>query len=699
MSFHDDSHILSQLGILDSHERSPKRDTAPTDKKFVDVKLTASVSDDDEDDDEDLVFDRNNLLSSNKRQNASLIRGRADNQTIRFLILLILFLIAGLVSTASSLAICSVRHEVIGCLWTCIGMFCGAWATKLTASRSNLMLFLLATLLTLLVNLFLAFSFSFLFAIRGFFVGATLYGGALVWFAFWRKQPRKLLILLLVFSAGGFLAMSAKTSVFSEATSSLADMSIVTRSIQNTVSRLKRAATVHEETDKTLLPFVAVVDNSTQKFVNDTTDSTVKKPEVATGTLEKSKTKTEMNAEKEKEVEEKKLPVVDGSTNSTDSEATTTSSSTFTTTTEAPTTTSTTTTTTTTTTEAPTTTTRSEVITVDVKTRDSKEEARRRKQEDPSPQSIESPPYPANCPSDSLFLTGNVASAEETISSFVKTFVSFGVIIYFISYALCCLPCGLKPDSKVKKLESDSIVGLGMRLRILIAAVQTIVGFLHQIKHFHSSNQPTASSDHILVCVFVMITLLIMAFGGHKVGTLEAVILSYLLTVFGEVVLLFSANSQFGNILSNCGLTAIWVSLFFVVEIFLQVRATVQLAYFLIAWIVGRAIACLFALEPVFEGLEHSFCVLFTISIGILLFYIVRMLQKSKRLKEILDNSSAPIVAHSTGDGEYISLTAQDVLDDDDLIDEDEMDRSSMDLDYELEQLGLEPVGASSSRS
>ncbi|EFO89962.1 hypothetical protein CRE_02763, partial [Caenorhabditis remanei] len=472
MSFHDDSHILSQLGILDSHERSPKRDTAPIDKKFVDVKLTASISDDD-DEDEDMLFDRNNLLSSNKRQNASLIRGRADNQTIRFIILLILFLTAGLVSTSSSLSVCSVRHEVIACLWTCIGMFCGAWTAKLTSSRSNLMLFLFSVLLTLLVNLFLAFSFSFLFAIRGFFVGATLYGGALVWFAFWRKQPRKLLILLFIFSAGGLLAMTVKTTTFSDATSSLADMSIVTRSIQDTVSRLKRAV----EDEKTLLPFAAVVDNSTHKTENVTDDSAIKKPEVATGTIQKLKTKTEMNAEKEKEVELKQKDVVDGSTgNSTDSMETTTKSSSSTTTSS---TTSTTTTTTpsTTTTEAVTTTTESptttETITVDVKTRDSKEDARRR--EPPSSLAIESPPYPANCPSDSLFLTGNVASAEETTSSFVKTFASFGVIIYIVSYILCCLPCGLKPDVKVKKLETDSVVGLGMRLRILIAATQTII--------------------------------------------------------------------------------------------------------------------------------------------------------------------------------------------------------------------------------
>uniref|UniRef100_A0A1I7ULT3 DUF4203 domain-containing protein n=1 Tax=Caenorhabditis tropicalis TaxID=1561998 RepID=A0A1I7ULT3_9PELO len=692
MSFHDDSHILSQLGILDSHERSPIRE----EKSFVDVKLTASVSDDD-DDDEDMVFDRNNLLSSNKRQNASLIRGRADNQTIRFIILVILFLTAGLVSTSSTLSVCSVRHEVIACLWTCIGMFCGAWTTKLTSSRSNLMLYLFAVLLTLLVNLFFAFNFSFLFAIRGFFVGSTLYGGILIWFAFWRKQPRKLLILLFIFSTGGLLAMTVRTTAFTDATSSLADMSIVTRSIQNTVSRLKRAAS-SEDTEKTLLPFVDVDNATHQTVIPD--DSVVKKPEVATGTVQKLKTKTEMNAEKEKEVEEKKkeeITVVDGTTGVN---STTDSTTTTTTTTVPTTTTSTTTTTTTTTTTVPPTTTEKKTTVddrVDVKTRDSKEETR----PSTSPLKVEeeSPPYPANCPSDNLFLSGNVA--EETTTSFLKTFASFGVIIYVISYILCCLPCGLKPDSKIKKLESDSVVGLGMRLRILVAAIQTIIGFLQQIKHFHSSSQSTAFSEHITICVFVMITSLIIVFVGRRIGSIEGLIISFVLTAFGEIILLFSSNSsQFGAIVSICGLYSLWISMFLVIEVFLQVRSTVQLAYFLIAWIVGRSIACLFSLEPVFSDLEHTFCVLFTISIGILLYYSVRMLQKSKRLKEILDNSSAPIPSmnSTSGPGEYISLTAQDVMDDDDLIDEeDENDRSSMDLDFELEQLGLEPVGVSSS--
>lgn len=50
-------------------------------------------------------------------------------------------------------------------------------------------------------------------------------------------------------------------------------MSIVSRSIQNTVSRLKRAS----DDEKTLLPFVAaVIDNSTQA-ANVTDDSIVKK--------------------------------------------------------------------------------------------------------------------------------------------------------------------------------------------------------------------------------------------------------------------------------------------------------------------------------------------------------------------------------------------------------------------------------------
>ncbi|CAI2350945.1 unnamed protein product [Caenorhabditis sp. 36 PRJEB53466] len=694
MSFHDDSHILSQLGILDSHERSPKRETTQAEaKKFVDVKLTASVSDSDDDDDEDMVFDRNNLLSSTKRQNASLVRGKTDNQTVRFIVLSLLFLTAGLVSTSTSISKCSVSHEVFACLWICIGMLCGAYSAKLTAARSNLMLFLLSVLLTLLVNLFLAFNFAILFAVRGFFVGATLYGGLLIWFALWRRQPRKLLVLLFLFSTGGLLAMTVKTTAFTDATSSLADMSIVTRSLQETVlERLKRAV-VEEVKSKTLLPFSAVVDNSTQATVNVTDDASIKKPEVATGTVQKSKTKTEMNAEKEKEVEEKKkgeeVPVVDGSSgNGTEvlestSSSTSTTTTTFTTTLS--TTTSTTTTTTTTTTTLPPTTTGT--VTVDVKTRDSKEDSK-------SPSApIESPALSANCPTASLFLTGNVASAEETTSSFVKTFVIFCVVVYSLSYMLCCLPCGLKPDSKVKKLESDSVVGLGMRLRIIIAAIQTIIGFVQQVKHFHSASSPT-DSEHMLVCVLVVLTSILMLFAGNRVGSLECVILSFAVTVLGEIILLLF-GSQFGTIVSVCGLYALWISLFLVVEIFLHVRSTVQLAYFLVAWIVGRAIACLFALESAFENLQHATSLLFVVVIGVLLYHAIRMLQKSRRLKEILDNSSTPLTSGITsGGGEYISLTAQDVLDDEDLLDEDEMDRSSMDLDYELEQLGLEPVGS-----
>lgn len=498
--------------------------------------------------------------------------------------------------------------------------------------------------------------------------------------------------------------MTLKTTAFNDATNSLADMSIVSRSIQNTVSRLKRAS----DDEKTLLPFVAaVIDNSTQA-ANVTDDSIVKKPEVATGTVQKLKTKTEINVEKEKEVEEKKkdseselVQVIDGSTGNSTGSTVETTPSTSTTTTSS---TTSTTTTTTTTTETPSTTVITTTIpsttsepeaTIDVKTRDSKEDTNGVL---PTSSAIETPPYPENCPEDSLFLPGTIAASEETSSSFIKTFASFGVVIYIVSYALCCLPCGLRPDAKVKKLESDSVVGLGMRLRIFVATIQTIIGFVQQIKHFHSSAQPSAFTEHIVICVFVMIMSFILVFAGHRVGTIESVISSFLLTAFGELILLFSSTSQFGNITSICGLYALWISLFFVVELFLQVRCTVQLAYFLIAWIVGRAMACLFALEPIFNGLEQTFTFILTICIGVLLFNAIRMLQKSKRLKEILDNSSTPIGGSgiNSATGEYISLTAQDVLDDDDLLDEDEMDRSSMDLDFELEQLGLEPVGVGS---
>ncbi|CAB3406397.1 unnamed protein product [Caenorhabditis bovis] len=670
MSFHDDSHILSQLGILDSNERSPKRDSqegagANEKQKFVDVRLNPGESDSDED--SDTLFDRNNLLSA-RRQNSSLLRRGSENITMRYIITCLLFIAAGMVSLPGTFSSCSAQHTVLSCFWICAGMLFGSYSAKFSAFRGNLQVFLIISLAILIINTYLIFNASLFFAARGVFIGNVLYGGALSWFGIWRKQPRKILMLILLFSMGSMVAMIIHSSSFPEATSNIADMGLVSRSIQ--AHRFKR-----DNDEKELLPFAAA-ENVTE--VSNTTETiNIKKPEVATGNVQKVKTKTEENAEKELEIVEKLKTVMANTTTST----TTTTSSTTTTTT----TTTTSTTTTTTTTTLPPITTTSVVYPIDVKTRQT-ETNRVLPSSDAS-----------DCPSADILLSGSTKILEDSSEAIVKTFSICVFGLFTICFAFCCFPCTVRIDSKIKKLENDSTVGLRMRLRLTIAAIQTILGFLQL---FGEKTQETIQSDHIILCVSTVASSIVLVGMCERSGTIFAMFSSFAVLAIGELWIFVNASSIFGLSLAVVGTHTLWITIFLTIEIFLQIRSTVQLAYFLIAWITGRILACFFAMESSLMNVEKTMMFLVTTSAGILLLNASRHLLKAKRLKEILDNSSAPIPnGASRGEGEYISLTAQDLEEDEDFDEDVETDRNSMDLDYELEQLGLEPVGAGSSRA
>ncbi|CAI5447182.1 unnamed protein product [Caenorhabditis angaria] len=546
MNFHDDSQILSNLGILDSHERSPKREETTTQKeKFVDIRLTATVSDsDDSGDDSDTLFDRNVLLSTTKRQNSSLIRGRAENQSIRYFILCLLFLIAGMVSNPQALAKCSLESEIIGCFWICVGMLAGSYAVKILAYRSNLMLYLISSLIILLINLSLFFNFAFFYTIRGFFIGSIFYAAILMWFAFWRKTPRKILIFFMFFSLGAMISMSFNEG-FPE------------NDNNNLVVRMKRMAEnkIDEKSEnKTLLPFSEAQEVTQSSNITEG----VKKPEVATGNVQKIKTKTEENAEKIKEIQKEE----------TATPSTSTSTSTTTTTTLPPTTSTTTT---------------KIYYTVAVRSRES--------HEIPPTISTASTLQQQFCPNATFLLPSQRDFSE---SAALKMAVAIVLAAFCAAFALCCLPCGYRADSRIRKLETDSIVGLGMRLRLSIAAIQTLIGFSQQLVHFHSK-----SENHWLSCVLIFATSLVLVFGGSKIGSVGAIVFSTSIFALGQFVMIFSSFSTFATSSTIVGLLMLWISVFLTVEVSLHPRSTVQLAYFLIAWIFGRIFACVFAMDQV----------------------------------------------------------------------------------------------------
>ncbi|KIH60066.1 hypothetical protein ANCDUO_09689 [Ancylostoma duodenale] len=104
MSFQDDSHILSRLGILESKEESPRKihhspqkanSQLPSEKdRFVEVSIDGTA-DAKSDSDEEPIFDRNSLLSPNR--GVKVYRRKHESSfTCVYLVLLLTYLAVGI---------------------------------------------------------------------------------------------------------------------------------------------------------------------------------------------------------------------------------------------------------------------------------------------------------------------------------------------------------------------------------------------------------------------------------------------------------------------------------------------------------------------------------------------------------------------------------------------------------------------------
>ncbi|CAD6195462.1 unnamed protein product [Caenorhabditis auriculariae] len=639
MSFHDDSHILSRLGILDSMEESPrkKQENAQIAKphtkrseKFVDVKLNQELTDSE---DSDAAFDRDILLPTNR--SAPRIRRRSENVILKLVVIIILFFIAGLTNLNLETFQCGPSVEVLSCAWSCFGLVIGIHGARLICFRVNLLVFMMVSLLGYLFAAVFPIGFTLSLITRGFFIASVLYAGSLAWFGIWRNQQRILLLFLFIFSTGNLFSMLSN--------SPMADSSNLGHFFQGF------------RDDPTFVWEAFELANNTNLPSSNDSDR-AKKPEVATGSVSKTKTKAEENAEKELEAA-KQQKIEESRQNSTVS-ATLTQKTTISSTTTS--TSTTTTTTTTTTTVAPT-------IPLSIASALPGRE-----------ETLERDDF-KNCP-----LRKNIPVP------FSSSFCSL--------WATCCVVCRLelkrKPESRSWKMNRPSDLASDC------ASVRLLSTLLldSYSKCFISTRRFCATPNCLVTCTwsrvfphfFACFLLLVI---GRRVGTLLIVVASFSIYAVAQLILIISSTSSLAVFSATFGLQTLWVSMFFIVESFLAPRPTVQLAYFLLAWAFGRLFACFFAFEMPSPAISNTVSLTMTVAVGAVLFYGTKLLLKAKKLKEILDNSGAPILGSEKRSGEYISLNTR-ILDPDDDNDsvgmiDDLLDRSSMDLDFELEQIGI----------
>ncbi|WKY05675.1 hypothetical protein Q1695_006125 [Nippostrongylus brasiliensis] len=223
MNFHDDSHILSRLGILQSKDESPNKVHYPPSKKdskaasekdrFVEVSISGEVSSE-TDSDEEPLFDKNSLLSMNR--NTKVYRRRPNSYSCAYVALLLSYFAVG------ALWITPVVRERHSNTWFPSLMVLYGFATlfgtiigKSLCQRIDIVFLSFLSTLSLFTLSWIISDFSAVLdasasiLLLGFGTGIILYGGLACWFVHWRGYNRKFLLLYVLIASGSSFALLA----------------------------------------------------------------------------------------------------------------------------------------------------------------------------------------------------------------------------------------------------------------------------------------------------------------------------------------------------------------------------------------------------------------------------------------------------------------------------------------------------------
>ncbi|WKY05676.1 hypothetical protein Q1695_006125 [Nippostrongylus brasiliensis] len=636
MNFHDDSHILSRLGILQSKDESPNKVHYPPSKKdskaasekdrFVEVSISGEVSSE-TDSDEEPLFDKNSLLSMNR--NTKVYRRRPNSYSCAYVALLLSYFAVG------ALWITPVVRERHSNTWFPSLMVLYGFATlfgtiigKSLCQRIDIVFLSFLSTLSLFTLSWIISDFSAVLdasasiLLLGFGTGIILYGGLACWFVHWRGYNRKFLLLYVLIASGSSFAL-------------LAFHNPIQNLNTNNLNVIASSITVHKrETTLDLAFNNDTLSNSTS--AEDTTPPVKpRKPQVAEGS-QVVETKSEQNEQMRKAIAANKTLVAaaNSSADSKESATTTTTSPSITTATAN--------TQTTTSTSPPTTTTTVSTTSKAVHAGSS------------------SPPVglisPVIVPNKHDAVSGRIGSVLTTVA----------LVFYLLAFLSCCLPCAVRSDGKFTKLFDASVAGLtrGCRIRLVLVQVfASVVEGLVEIAavsmsvELKSESMPSGATYYVVVAL----TRFVIMICGPCAFSPSGCCVSLLCSLLGSLLVLNTASyAVVGFVLLAIGAGTLSLLVFLYVEVRVSPKAGAQLDYFIFPSTVGRFLAALLCSGLKAAHVQEIIAVVVFMAASLvpLLSLLVRSVGKAARLKEIMEYSSSPVPRAS---GEYVSLMERDV--------------------------------------
>nr|CDJ82870.1 Hypothetical protein CBG18472 [Haemonchus contortus] len=621
MSFYDDSHILSRLGILQSKDECPRKilqsnpkaevKKSPANERFVEVNIDGEVGSR-SDTDEEPVFDRNFLLSPNR--SAKVYRRKSESYKCIYLILLLIYFVIGAVwsiplitqrATAKSHSNFLSINTFGILLGTITGkVFCRQLNIAFVSSSCTLLLCSFSWIITDFTDVIDARISIFLL---GFASGNILYGGLATWFLHWRGYNRKVILFYVLMALGSSIALATNNqSLFSPDGSNIVTSSIALH---------KREA----------IGSVSYNDTSVSTILNnDPLTAKSNKSLGATG-IEMVGTRSDQNEQMRRASTTEFTGPITAKTNSgilgvsstnvhtaTSRSAVTTSKATL----------------------VETTTTRSR----------------------------------SSSQASTLFPESQSILELPTYSRFTSISSTIALTFYMIAFISCCIPCSTRSDAKFLKLFDPSVSGLTRGCRIRLTTVQIIASLIEGLVELAamllSVNRQTPSiliMHHVIITVFRSVVLMC----GPCAYSLSGCCLALVGSLSGCIlVLMVPINQLFGYTLmsASTGVFALLVLLY--LEVRVCPRAGTQLDYFIFPTVMGRFLSALLCVAFKPSTSEQLTTVILLLSIPLVMAFVllVKSIGKAARLKEIMEYTSSPMLQTS---GEYVSLVERDELDSD----------------------------------
>ncbi|RCN53289.1 hypothetical protein ANCCAN_00350 [Ancylostoma caninum] len=642
MSFQDDSHILSRLGILESKEESPRKihhspqkanSQLPSEKdRFVEVSIDGTA-DAKSDSDDEPIFDRNSLLSPNR--GVKVYRRKHESSfTCVYLVLLLTYLAVGISSPLPWVTLQS-RKEIpyTLLLQNSAGLLVGCLTGKLLCQRLNLVclsFFATAALcgLSWIISEFPEVTDARIIScMLGFVSGNILYAGPAIWLIYWRGYNRKALFLYVVIAIGSSVIVTTRDNSSLNAGS---------------LGLLSPSVILHKRQADAPLPLSDTAFNST--LSPNATSAKPKKPHIVEG-IKTVETKSEQNEQMRKAAASNKTqpppttvaPVADNNTTAAEiSLKSSTVDDSRTTEATLPTTSTSPTTSSPSSTEATTPPStraadflQSSVATPTIST-----------STDPTPLN----PYPTNV---------------RLVTVVTTTIIAF----YILASTFCCIPCSVASDLKFLRLFDPSVAGLTVGCRIRLTLVQIISSFMEGLVELTAvalSLQQNTTNTLVFHHIVVVVSRATVMISGPVAYSLTGCCIAMLFSLLGSVLLLISStDSSVGLTLASAGTGVFGLLVFFYIEICVSPRGGTQLDYFVFPSVVGRCLCTALAAIISVDESQMMGVVLFANAPLLLLFILlVKSLRKAARLKEIMEYSSSPVMEAV---GEYVSLIERDI--------------------------------------